>query len=246
MPGQGQSDRRTGPERASSARAGPVPRSAPYAQRSGIGPQRALEAITKIPSAQRESPSSPEPPQRAKDRSRGASTRQLRQPESISGSLPPIPTRARTSKRLPHGHAGPSCGALDDEARVAGRSSEAGKPRRRFRLKFDRKLENHKNGSVKTTLDLPPDLVREIKLMAVNEGRKLKDVISDLLRKGLGHSASQFTDKNQIQGRRGLIPLPFFAASSAAPAKSMTLTQLQALEEQALSSADIESFHPTP
>jgi hypothetical protein len=130
--------------------------------------------------------------------------------------------------------------------RVAGRSSEAGKPRRRFRLKFDIKLENHKNGSVKTTLDLPPDLVREIKLMAVNEGRKLKDVISDLLRKGLGHSASQFTDKNQIQGRRGLIPLPFFATSSAAPAKNMTLTQLQALEEQALSSADIESFHPTP
>jgi len=103
-----------------------------------------------------------------------------------------------------------------------------------------------KMAELKTTLDLPPDLVREIKLMAVNEGRKLKDVISDLLRKGLGHSASQFTDKNQIQGRRGLIPLPFFAASSAAPAKSMTLTQLQALEEQALSSADIESFHPTP
>jgi hypothetical protein len=205
-----------------------------------------LEAITKAPRAQRESPSSPEPPQRAQDRSRGASTRQLRRPESISGSLSPIPTRARTSKRLPHGHVGPSCGALDDEARVAGRSSEAGKPRRRFRLKFDIKLENHKNGSVKTTLDLPPDLVREIKLMAVNEGRKLKDVISDLLRKGLGHSASQFTDKNQIQGRRGLIPLPFFATSSAAPAKNMTLTQLQALEEQALSSADIESFHPTP
>jgi hypothetical protein len=169
-----------------------------------------------------------------------------RRPESISGSLSPIPTHARTSKRLPHGHVGPSCGALDDEARVAGRSSEAGKPRRRFRLKFDRKLENHKIGSVKTTLDLPPDLVREIKLMAVNEGRKLKDVISDLLRKGLGHSASQFADKNQIQGRRGLIPLPFFATSSAAPAKNVTLTQLQALEEQALSSADIKSFHPTP
>ena len=48
------------------------PRSAPYAQRSGIGPQRALEAITKIPSAQRESLSSPELPQRAQDRSRGA------------------------------------------------------------------------------------------------------------------------------------------------------------------------------
>jgi hypothetical protein len=42
--------------RASSASAGPIPRSAPYAKRSGIGPERALEAITKIPRAQRESP----------------------------------------------------------------------------------------------------------------------------------------------------------------------------------------------
>jgi hypothetical protein len=54
------------------ASAGPIPRSAPYAKRSGIGPQRALEAINKIPSAQRESPSSPELPQRAQARSRGA------------------------------------------------------------------------------------------------------------------------------------------------------------------------------
>jgi hypothetical protein len=58
--------------RASSATAGPIPRSTPYAQRSGIGPQRALEANSKNPRAQRESPSSPELPQRAQDRSRGA------------------------------------------------------------------------------------------------------------------------------------------------------------------------------
>ena len=41
-------------------------------RRSGIGPQRALEANTKKPRAQRENPFSPEPPQRAQDRSRGA------------------------------------------------------------------------------------------------------------------------------------------------------------------------------
>lgn len=38
---------------------------------------------------------------------------------------------------------------------------------------------------MKTTLDLPPALVREIKLRAVNEGSKLKDTMADLLRKGL-------------------------------------------------------------
>ena len=38
---------------------------------------------------------------------------------------------------------------------------------------------------MKTTLDLPNALVREIKLRAVNDGRKLKDTIADLLKKGL-------------------------------------------------------------
>jgi len=38
---------------------------------------------------------------------------------------------------------------------------------------------------MKTTLDLPNDLVQQIKLRAVNEGRKLKDVAADLLRAAL-------------------------------------------------------------
>jgi hypothetical protein len=163
---------------------------------SGAGSVRSepWRRTTKSPRAQRESSYSPEPPQRAQDRSRGAP--QIRQaerdrsvaslggeqqnplahsakaptpqsllserrtdpakpspansddPKASQAACPPIPTRAHTSKRLPHGRVAPSCGALYDEARVAGRSSEAGKPRKRFRLKFDRKLENHKNGSV--------------------------------------------------------------------------------------------------
>jgi plasmid stability protein len=38
---------------------------------------------------------------------------------------------------------------------------------------------------MKTTLDLPDDLVRAVKMRAVEENRKLKDVIADLLRRGL-------------------------------------------------------------
>ena len=38
---------------------------------------------------------------------------------------------------------------------------------------------------MKTTFDLPQDLVREIKIHAVKEGRKLKDTVTELLRKGL-------------------------------------------------------------
>jgi plasmid stability protein len=54
--------------------------------------------------------------------------------------------------------------------------------------RFARKLENQKNGDMKTTLDLPDDLVKEVKLRAVHEGQKFKDAVIDLLRKGLSAS----------------------------------------------------------
>ena len=38
---------------------------------------------------------------------------------------------------------------------------------------------------MKTTLDLPDDLMREVKIRAAMENRKLKDAIADLLRRGL-------------------------------------------------------------
>jgi hypothetical protein len=49
----------------------------------------------------------------------------------------------------------------------------------------DRKLENQENGSMKTTLDLPDTLMKQVKLRAVHEGKKLKDMIAHLLRSGL-------------------------------------------------------------
>lgn len=38
---------------------------------------------------------------------------------------------------------------------------------------------------MKTTLDLPDDLMRAVKIRAVEEDRKLKDMVADLLRQGL-------------------------------------------------------------
>jgi hypothetical protein len=38
---------------------------------------------------------------------------------------------------------------------------------------------------MKTTLDLPDELMREVKIRAVHEHKKLKDTITELLRKGL-------------------------------------------------------------
>lgn len=44
---------------------------------------------------------------------------------------------------------------------------------------------------MKTTFDLPDELVREIKLKALHEGRKLKDAIAELLRAGLAAAAAK-------------------------------------------------------
>ena len=38
---------------------------------------------------------------------------------------------------------------------------------------------------VKTTLDLPDDLMRAVKIRAVHEHKKLKDTIAELIRKGM-------------------------------------------------------------
>ncbi|MDP1587350.1 MAG: hypothetical protein Q8M07_06390 [Prosthecobacter sp.] len=56
---------------------------------------------------------------------------------------------------------------------------------------------------MKTALDLPVDLVREIKPSAVHEGSKLKDTIAEMLRKGLRDR----TAKNNAKVSRVKLPL---------------------------------------
>jgi hypothetical protein len=44
----------------------------------------------------------------------------------------------------------------------------------------DIELESWKAGFMKTTMDLPEDLIREMKLRAVREGRKLLELASEV------------------------------------------------------------------
>jgi len=67
---------------------------------------------------------------------------------------------------------------------------------------------------MKTTLDLPEDLVRAVKLRAVMENRKLKDAIADLLRRGLSQKAK--TPRHRVE-------LPLVRCSrDARPGEEMT------------------------
>jgi plasmid stability protein len=46
---------------------------------------------------------------------------------------------------------------------------------------------------MKTTLDLPDELMRTIKVRAAEQGRKIKDVVAELLRRGLSQASREPT-----------------------------------------------------
>jgi len=72
---------------------------------------------------------------------------------------------------------------------------------------------------MKTTLDLPDELMREVKIRAVETDRKLKDTIADLLRIGLDQPEEP-SGTPQIRNR---VKLPIFHSSHpAAPGEELT------------------------
>jgi plasmid stability protein len=84
------------------------------------------------------------------------------------------------------------------------------------------KLESWKSGCVKTTLDLPEDLVREMKLRAVHEGRKLRDVATEIFRRGLAQPSLQTevaTQPGVIQNR---VKLPLIQGPPGTPKFNLT------------------------
>ena len=73
---------------------------------------------------------------------------------------------------------------------------------------------------MKTTLDLPEDLVRRMKLRAVREGRKLKDVASEVFRRGLAaSSAGESPTGTRVQ-------LPLIVCERAAPEAELDPEQI--------------------
>jgi hypothetical protein len=70
---------------------------------------------------------------------------------------------------------------------------------------------------MKTTLDLPDDLMREIKVRAAREDRKLKDLMAELLRLGLASDG----DRQKTLGHRVKLPL-IHTAHPAPPGEELT------------------------
>jgi len=75
---------------------------------------------------------------------------------------------------------------------------------------------------MKTTLDLPDALVKQVKIRAVREGRKLKDAVADLLRKGLADDDEAEAPMPAIVKDKKTGLLVIVCKQAAAPEEEMT------------------------
>ena len=89
---------------------------------------------------------------------------------------------------------------------------------------------------MKTTIDLPVGLVREMKIRAAHDGRKLKDVAEELLKRGLN---SEKTSRTVPTATKGTIKLPLFPSPKTAPASRMSTKALLVLEQETLNQEDL-------
>ena len=83
---------------------------------------------------------------------------------------------------------------------------------------------------MKTTIDLPEELVREMKMRAAREGRKLKDIAAEIFRRGMKRESE--TPPVKPSSRRLEQPL-FVCEESRASSGNMSLEELLDLERQA-------------
>jgi hypothetical protein len=95
---------------------------------------------------------------------------------------------------------------------------------------------------MKTTLDLPEDLMREVKLRAVMQRRPLKDLVADMLRQGMGMTQCASTGVPAANSlvHIGTNGLPVIKWDAKAPAGRMRVRKLLALEQAALSEEDMK------
>jgi len=94
---------------------------------------------------------------------------------------------------------------------------------------------------MKTTLELPDELVREAKLRAVTQGRPLKDLIAEFIRQGLGMSYAEAirppAQGSMVQvGHNGL---PVIRCRADAAATRASLQHLLQLEQQTQFEEDV-------
>lgn len=86
---------------------------------------------------------------------------------------------------------------------------------------------------MKTTIDLPDEILREMKLRALMQGRTLRDLATDFLRQGLGMAAPRQATPPPPSSlvEIGSDGLPVIRGRADAPARLMSAEALIELEQ---------------
>lgn len=98
---------------------------------------------------------------------------------------------------------------------------------------------------MKTTIDLPDSLMRQVKIRAASEGLKLKELVADLLQQGLARTQAATLPEGELPYHRDPESGFLISRTLGTPgfkkvtlAESLAATE-QANEEEALSRAGI-------
>lgn len=95
---------------------------------------------------------------------------------------------------------------------------------------------------MKTTLDLPDELAREVKLRAVMLGKTVKDLVAELLRQGLGMPPvgvpNEIPPDSPVQVDES--GLPVVRCRANAPASHMSVEELLKLEQESQAREDLK------
>jgi len=90
-----------------------------------------------------------------------------------------------------------------------------------------------------TTLELPDDLLREVRRRAEFDGQEFSVSVTQLLRKALASPPPEVGLPRPVMKIHPKTGLPYFDSPMDAPARSMTIEELLALEQQTLFEEDL-------
>lgn len=92
---------------------------------------------------------------------------------------------------------------------------------------------------MKTTIDLPEDLILQLKFLSARESRKLKDVAAEIIRQGLRfRSAQQPQDPKQNNLLVSEQGFPVYKCRADAPATKSSIDELLQMEQDAIAGED--------
>ncbi|MGL4399879.1 MAG: hypothetical protein ACRCXD_08420 [Luteolibacter sp.] len=93
---------------------------------------------------------------------------------------------------------------------------------------------------MKTTLDLPDDLMRGMKIRAATQGRKLKDVIADAIRDSLASKREIPAETPPLVISRSASGVSYIKCNPASDKPAPTFEELQRLIEESQLEEDLQ------